>query len=97
MSLTKQHIIDTLQINMDLLKVKYPIESVGLFGSYSRNQQNEHSDIDLIVSFTQPVGMELIDLSFDLEDILKNKVDLVSTKGIKAKYFDAIKQDIIYA
>ena len=97
MSLTKQHIIDTLQINMDLLKAKYPIERVGLFGSYSRNEQNEHSDIDLIVSFTQPVGMELIDLSFELEDILKNKVDLVSTKGIKAKYFDVIKQDIIYA
>jgi predicted nucleotidyltransferase len=41
--------------------------------------------------------MELIDLSFELEDILKRKIDLVSTKGIKLKYFDAIKQDILYA
>jgi uncharacterized protein len=97
MRLTKQNIIDTLQLNMKLLKEKYPIESVGLFGSYSRNEQNDFSDIDLIVSFTQPVGMELINLSFELEDILKNKVDVVSSKGIKAKYFDAIKQDIIYA
>ncbi len=97
MKLTKQYIIDTLQVNMETLKNKYPIESVGLFGSFSRDEQNDLSDIDLIVSFTKPVGMELIDLSFELEDLLKNKVDLVSTKGIKTKYLDAIKQDIIYA
>ncbi len=97
MKISKQNIINTLQNNMDVLKAKYAIESVGLFGSYSRDEQNDFSDIDLIVSFTKPVGMELIQLSFELEDILKNKVDLVSTKGIKPKYFEAIKQDIIYA
>ena len=93
----KQHIISILQNNLVLLKGKYPLESIGLFGSYSRDEQTEYSDIDLIVSFTRPVGMELIDLSFELEDILKRKVDLVSIKGIKSKYFDAIKQDILYA
>ena len=97
MKISKQNIIHTLQGNMDALKAKYAIESVGLFGSYSRDEQNDFSDIDLIVSFTEPVGMELIDLSFELEDILKNIVDLVSTQGIKQKYLDAIKQDIIYA
>ncbi len=94
---SKQHIIATLQNNLTLLKAKYPLESIGLFGSYSRDEQTEFSDIDLIVSFTRPVGMELIDLSFELEDILKRKIDLVSIKGIKPKYFDAIKQDILYA
>jgi uncharacterized protein len=93
----KQHIIATIQDNLVLLKGKYPLETIGLFGSYSRDEQTEFSDIDLIVSFTRPVGMELIDLSFELEDILKRKIDLVSTKGIKPKYFEAIKQDILYA
>lgn len=97
MIITKQHIISTLQSNLTFLKEKYPLESIGLFGSYSRDEQTEFSDIDLIVSFTRPVGMELIDLSFELEDILKQKIDLVSTKGIKSKYFDAIKHDILYA
>ncbi len=97
MILDKKNIISTLQDNLVLLKEKYPLESIGLFGSYSRNEQSELSDIDLIVSFTRPVGMELIDLSFELEDILKKKIDLVSTKGIKQKYFDAIKKDILYA
>jgi uncharacterized protein len=92
----KQHIISTLQENLFALKIKYPLDSIGLFGSYSRDEQTELSDIDLIVSFTKPVGMELIDLSFELEDILKHKIDLVSVKGIKPKYFDAIKQDILY-
>jgi uncharacterized protein len=94
---SKQHIISTLQYNLNFLKAKYPLKSIGLFGSYSRDEQTEFSDIDLIVSFTRPVGMELIDLSFELEDILKKKIDLVSTKGIKPKYFDLIKKDILYA
>ena len=94
---TKHDIISTIQNNLVFLKEKYPLETIGLFGSCSRDEQSESSDIDLIVSFKRPVGMEIIDLSFELEDILKRKIDLVTTKGIKPKYLEAIKQDILYA
>ena len=94
---TKHDIISTIQNNLVFLKEKYPLETNGLFGSCSRDEQSESSDIDLIVSFKRPVGMEIIDLSFELEDILKRKIDLVTTKGIKPKYLEAIKQDILYA
>src|SRR6478609_5061378 len=78
-----------------LLKT-YPIKTLGLFGSVVRNDFAADSDIDVIVEFTRPVGMEFIELAEDLEKILQRKVDLVSRKGLRPQTFDFIKQEIEY-
>jgi predicted nucleotidyltransferase len=75
---------------------KYSVSSLGLFGSVVRGDFNASSDIDIIVSFSKPVGIEFIDLADDLEKMLDRKVDLVSQNGIKDKYFKVIEPDIIY-
>ena len=75
---------------------KYHISSLGLFGSVVRDDFTSASDIDIIVSFSKPIGIEFIDLADELEDMLHRKVDLVSRGGIKDKYFKAIDSDIVY-
>jgi len=76
---------------------KYSISSIGLFGSVVRNDFSPtSSDIDIIVDFSKPIGIEFIDLADYLEQKIKRKIDLVSRKGIKQKYFQAIESDIIY-
>ncbi|MDB5222551.1 MAG: polymerase subunit beta [Chitinophagaceae bacterium] len=75
---------------------KYPIGSLALFGSYSRGDFQEGSDVDVLVEFTHPVGMEFIRLSHDLEDILNKEVDLVSKPAIKPKYLKFIEPDLLY-
>jgi hypothetical protein len=90
------------QIQEELAKLKpelvkrFFVSSIGLFGSYVRNEQKEESDLDIIVDFSQPVGIEFIDLADFLEDNLRTKVDLVSLNGIKPKYLEAIKPEILY-
>ncbi|MDP2364578.1 MAG: nucleotidyltransferase domain-containing protein, partial [Ignavibacteria bacterium] len=69
---------------------------LALFGSVSRQEDNEDSDVDIMVEFDRPVGMEFIHLCYELEKILNRKVDLVSRKGIKEKYFNELKDDLIY-
>jgi len=81
--------------NSNLLK-KYPIKTLAIFGSYSRNEQNEKSDLDILVEFDNKIGMGFFDLADELENFLHLKVDLVSKKGIKERYFQAIKSDLIY-
>ena len=90
-------IIAELRKHLPKLKEQYPIEQIGLFGSYSRNEQTADSDIDFVVQFAQPIGMELIDLAFDLEDIFGKKVDLVSRNAIKAAYWAMIEKEVYYA
>ncbi|GMQ31661.1 nucleotidyltransferase family protein [Algoriphagus confluentis] len=75
---------------------KYPIKTLVIFGSYARNEQKEASDLDLMVEFHSRVGSEFIQLADELEEILGMKVDLVSKKGIKERYFEWIKEDLIY-
>lgn len=78
------------------LKQKYFVNSIGLFGSIVRDDYTATSDIDIIVDFTQPVGIEFIDLADFIENKLQKKVDLVSKNGVKPKYFHQIESEIIY-
>lgn len=78
------------------LSERYSLKSIAIFGSTSRNEQKEESDIDLLVEFNGSIGMKFIDLADELENNLGTRVDLVSRKGIKEKYFQAIKSDLIY-
>lgn len=79
-----------------LLFNKYPIQSLAIFGSFARNEQNDDSDLDLVVEFNGKIGSNFILLADELESYLGFKVDLVSRKGIKDRYFQTIKSDLIY-
>lgn len=46
-----QEIISILKKHKAELSQKYPIRSLALFGSYARNEQQEGSDIDILVEF----------------------------------------------
>lgn len=80
-----------------VLTDKYHVCSIGLFGSVVRDDFSpETSDVDVIVDFTQPVGIEFVDIACLLEQELDRKVDLVSRNGIKDKYFTEIQNEIMY-
>ncbi len=89
-------IITLLQKQKEDLASRYPIASLAVFGSFARNENVEGSDVDILVEFSDSIGIKFIDLAEELEDILKLKVDLVSRKGIKQKYFEHIQSEMIY-
>jgi len=91
-----KEIKSTLSNHKDQLFADYPIKSLAIFGSYSRNEQNRESDLDLIVEFYGKIGIRFIDLADELEDLLGFRIDLVSKNGIKDKYFQSISSDLIY-
>lgn len=83
------------QIKPELVQ-KFHVQTIGLFGSVVRQDFTSSSDIDIIVDFDQPIGIEFIDLAYYIEQHLKKKVDLVSRKGIRDKYFKEIEMEIVY-
>ena len=82
--------------NKNRLVNKYGLSFIAVFGSYSRGQQSELSDIYILVDFSKPIGIEFIDLAEELEDILNHKVDLVSKRGVKEIYFQQIEKELCY-
>ena len=78
------------------LKLKFHVNTIGLFGSAVRSDFSSTSDIDIVVDFNRPIGIEFIDLANYIESKLKRKVDLVSRNGIKQQYYKAIEKEIVY-
>src|SRR5580698_4910455 len=64
-----------------------PVKKAYLFGSYSRNEAGDDSDVDILVELdhTDPIGMKFFTYSDELEKLLKKKVEIVSDEGV-SKY-----------
>lgn len=94
----KQVILQTLRTVKPLLQEKYGLSELALFGSYSRDEQTSESDIDILVDFGRPIGIEYIDVVYFLQEQFKNiPVQVVSRKAVKKKYYERLKQDLLYA
>ena len=63
-----------------LLK-KNNVKKAGIFGSYSRGEQKENSDIDILVEMKGSL-LDVIGLEMALRNLLKKRVDLLTYKGI---------------
>jgi predicted nucleotidyltransferase len=95
---TIKEIKKQLETLKPVLKEKYQVETIGIFGSYSRGEQKRRSDIDIIVEFSEPNDIDLfkfIELRLFLEDKLHVKIDLVEKDTIKPRLKDQILQEII--
>jgi predicted nucleotidyltransferase len=88
---------DTLHKLKPELSKKFHVAKIGLFGSIVRSDFSpEKSDIDILVDFSSPIGIEFIDLADFLEAHIHHKIDLVSKKGVKEAYMKEIESEIIY-
>jgi predicted nucleotidyltransferase len=67
------------------------VKSLFAFGSVTRDDFNENSDIDLIVDFEEKDPFKYTDLYFGLksklEEILTRQVDLLEERAIRNKIF----------
>ena len=74
----------------------YHVQSLGLFGSYVRQEQHLGSDLDVLVSFTEPPSLlKFIALENYLTDLLGVKVDLVMQDALKPHIGQQILHEVI--
>ncbi|MEM2928334.1 MAG: nucleotidyltransferase family protein [Nitrososphaerota archaeon] len=78
------------------LEEKFKVKSIAIFGSYARNEQKETSDVDILVEFSEPVGLLFFHLADYLEEILEVKVDLLTPDGIKPNRRKYIMENLVY-
>lgn len=78
---------------------RYGVEKIGLFGSYSKNQEKENSDIDVLVQFKEgnKTFDNYMDLKFYLEDKFNKEIDLVIDENIKEDLKNEILGSVRYA
>ena len=79
-----------------MLTERYSVETLEVFGSYVRDEQNQDSDLDVLVTFKEdPSLLTYIAIENYLSDLLGIKVDLVMKDSLKPKIGQQILREAI--
>ncbi len=91
--------IEILKKNEDIIKQKYGIRKIGVFGSFARGEEKEGSDVDVLVEFEDNFENfdNYIELKYFLEDLFGRKVDLVTVEALRPQLKDDILKEVSYA
>jgi hypothetical protein len=81
----------------EILRNRYNICQIGVFGSYVRGDTHSGSDVDVLVEFSQPISLiKLVSLENYLSDIIGIKVDVVPKENIRRELKDTILREAVY-
>lgn len=92
---TRQEILSILKAHKSVLQREFPIQRMAIFGSWARDEQTPHSDVDILVEVAPTIGLGFVTLAQRLEELLGLEVDLVSHRAIKPAMWPYIEPDII--
>ncbi len=80
------------------LQAEFPLTRLALFGSYAMGTQVAgESDVDILVEVEPSIGLRFVALAERLEQLLGERVDLVSRRAIKPSLWERIEPELIDA
>jgi len=84
----KQKIIPVLE--------EYGVDYAGVFGSVARGEELAESDVDILVTLEQPIGVyKFMELQEKLENVIGRDVDLVSKSAVNKYIEPYITHDLV--
>ena len=85
-----------IQALKPVLKKRFKVETVDVFGSYSRGEQTKNSDLDLLVTYAESVDLLLISsLRRYLRSKLRLRVDVVSKEFLNKRIKDQVLEEAV--
>lgn len=86
-----------LERELPVLRQRFKVKQIGIFGSFIRGEQKETSDLDILVEFEGSVSFfEFLRLERYLSHLLQKKVDLVMKSALKPTIGREILREVIY-
>jgi predicted nucleotidyltransferase len=80
-----------------ILKDKYGVSRLGIFGSFARNEATESSDVDVVLEMEEPNLFMMVHIKEEIEKNLGKPVDLVRYRERMNPYLKVrIDREAIY-
>ncbi len=93
---TLEEIRAVIYAHKDELRRRYKARVVGMFGSYTRGEQRENSDLDLLAEFDEKASLlDLAGAQVMLSELLGMKVDLVPREDIRPELKEIIESEVV--
>jgi predicted nucleotidyltransferase len=97
---TLAEIRQLLEAEKPRLAQEYGVRVLGVFGSYVRHEQRPDSDLDILIELERPPRITLIglvELEYNLSDLLGVKVDLVISTNLRKRIGQRILREVVPA
>ncbi len=89
-------VIDAIAEVKPLIRERYRVKEMAVFGSFVRGEEKPDSDIDLLTVFDNDADLfDLTGLAGFLENILSRKVDVISAKGLREELRKTVMEEAI--
>lgn len=88
-----------LKEHEEVIKGRFGVKKIGIFGSFARGEALDKSDVDVLVEFREgkKTFNNFMELKFYLEELFERDVDLVIETAIKPLLKDHIMREAVYA
>lgn len=94
--MNRDEVLDALRQHKQVLRERFDVTGLALYGSFARNQATAESDVDIIVRFGGPAtSKSYFGTLFYIEDLLERKVDLVTDKALRPELRQSVEQDAL--
>ena len=94
--MNRDQVLELLRASKAMLKERFGISGVALFGSFARDQAAAESDVDVLVRFDAPPDWKrYFGAQEYLEDLLGRPVDLATDREVRAEIRGYVQRDAI--
>lgn len=94
--MNRASVLALLRAHLPVLRERYGVQRLQLFGSVARETAGEGSDVDVLVAFDGPAtAKRYFGVQFYLEDLLLCPVDLVTEKALRERLRPYVERDAI--
>lgn len=94
----KSPVFTSLKKILPVLRARYGVKRIGIFGSCARGDDTPSSDVDVLVEFApgQATFDNFMQLAEDLEALFKRRVDLLTVAGIDKYIRSQVEREVIW-
>ena len=94
--LNRKDVLDLLREHKPIMKERFGISEISLYGSFARDEANDDSDIDVVVKFEgKPTAKTYFGAQFYIEDLSGRKVDLARRHELRKEILPYVDKDLI--
>ncbi len=92
----RHQILDFLRSSRSEIATRFRANVEGIFGSVARGDERPESDVDVLVRFSKGASLlDLVALGDFLEDHLRRRVDIVSTRALREEIRPYVEKDLV--